>query len=100
MKAIAVTIFFLFVLMLLPAGAGQIQVYLVKRPAAVSLLTDTIPIPAHYDHLLTMYVTARALYSDGKYGKADRLMAEYRAELDRFRVDYNERTKESKEIVK
>lgn len=81
-------------------NSGQIDIFLAKRPSSVTLLTDLIPVPTHYDHLLTMYVTARALYSDNKYRKATRLMVEYREVLDRFRVDYNERIKEPREIVK
>jgi hypothetical protein len=67
----------------------QVTVYLFDRPTAITATSDTIPTPAHYDHLLPLYVAARALQKDGHTGRASQLMTEYNAKLDRWRADLN-----------
>jgi hypothetical protein len=79
------------------ASGDQVTLYLLTRPSAITL-NDNIPIPAHYDHILPLYVAARAYFRDGQTGKASRLMAEYEVAIDRWRADFNERPKEPREI--
>lgn len=66
-----------------------LTVYFVSRPAAVTS-SDDVLVPAQYDRALTLYIVAQALYKDGKFNKASRIMTEYLAELDRYRSDYVE----------
>ncbi|KKL81908.1 hypothetical protein LCGC14_1990070, partial [marine sediment metagenome] len=47
-----------------------------------------------YDRALTLYVVSQAFYKDRQYAKAGRLMAEYLTELDRYRQDFNEPSRE------
>lgn len=51
-------------------------------------LISVIPIPACYDRALTLYVAAQGFYKDSQFTKASRFIAEYLAELDRFRADF------------
>lgn len=82
------------------SGAGHdIDVYTVSRPTAVTA-SDDVTVPACYDRALTIYVAAQAFYKDGKFAKAGRFMAEYLAELDRYRMDFVTVPKESIDIVK
>lgn len=78
----------------------KVILYFTETPLELDSVTDTLEIPAHYDHMLAIYIAARAFYKQGQYQKGGRLMAEYMEELNRFRADYNERIKEPKEIVK
>ena len=64
------------------------EVYVVDRPTAVTA-AQTVLVPTQYDRALVLYVYAQALYKDRQYAKAGRIMAEYIAELDRYRLDLN-----------
>lgn len=63
-------------------------------------LISVIPVPACYDRALTLYVAAQAFYKDGKFAKAGRFMAEYLAELNRYRMDFVTVPKEPIDIIK
>ena len=83
-----------------PDSAGSsIDVYTVTRPASVAS-SAAVLVPACYDRALTLYVAAQAFYKDGKFAKAGRLMAEYLAELDRFRSDFVVIPKEPIDIIR
>lgn len=71
-------------------ASDTIDVYMVIRPTAATGATDDVKVPAYYDRALTLYIVAQALYKDGKFNKASRIMTEYLAELDRYRADYIE----------
>lgn len=82
------------------SGTGKnIDVYTVKRPAAVAAGAAVL-VPACYDRALILYIVAQAWYKDGQFGKSSRFMAEYLAELDRFRLDFVTVQKETVEVVK
>lgn len=72
------------------AAGDTIDVYMVIRPTAAVGATDDVKVPAYYDRALTLYVVIQALYKDGQFNKAARIMTEYLAELDRYRADYTE----------
>lgn len=76
-----------------------VTAYYITRPTAVTSGQNVL-IPAHYEHALTLYITARAWYKDGQFAKGARMMAEYYEELDRFRIDFNEQIKIPRESVK
>ena len=78
----------------------RVIVYFIARPTALSSTSSTITTPAHYDHALALYVASRALQRDRRYGESARLMAEYIAELDRFRADFDSQAKEADEVSK
>jgi len=81
------------------SGAGHdIDVYTVKQPAVVAADANVL-VPACYDRALILYTTAQAQYKDGQFGKADRFLAEYKTELDRYRMDFITTSKEPKEVV-
>ncbi len=71
-------------------AGDTIDVYMVIRPTAAVGAFDDVKVPAYYDRALTLYIVAQALYKDGKFSKASRIMTEYLAELDRYRADYVE----------
>lgn len=81
------------------ATSTSVTVYTITRPTAVTS-GQSILLPAHYEHALTLYIAARAWYKDGQFAKGGRMMAEYYEELDRFRIDFNEQIKLPKESVK
>jgi len=68
-------------------------VYFLDRPTAVAAASPVL-VPAVYDRALTLYVAAQALLKPGLYGKSGRLMSEYLAEIERYRLDFVERPKE------
>ncbi len=74
-------------------------VYYLARPAAIAI-DDNVLVPAHYENALSLYIAARAWIKMGQYSKVDKLTTEYYEELDRFRIDYNERGKLPRESVK
>lgn len=74
-------------------------VYYVARPATVAS-NENVLVPAAYDKALTLYIAGQALLKTGQYAKSGRLMAEYYAELDRFRADFNERPKDPEALAK
>lgn len=80
------------------ATAGKIvTVYLISRPTAV-IASGTIPTPACYDRLLTIFVAAQGYKKDSQFDKATALMAEYIESIDRFRVDYLQKPKEIEDV--
>jgi len=74
-------------------SAPTATVYFLDKPTAV-LAASPVLVPAVYDRALTLYVAAQALLKPGLYGKSGRLMAEYLAEIERYRLDFVERPKE------
>jgi hypothetical protein len=62
--------------------------YLVTRPTDI-LAGANVQVPAQFDRALILYIAAQALFKDGQFAKAGRFMAEYYAELDRYRLDYS-----------
>lgn len=78
-------------------NGDTVTVYLVERPSTVAL-NENITIPAYFDHILTQYVVARALYKEGKIVRGGQLMAEVHESINRFRVDFMERSKEMKNV--
>ena len=76
-----------------------VTVYYVTKPAALSATTELVLVPAIYDQALTLYVAAQALLKEKKYEKSGALMSAYHAELDRFRQDHVEQTREPPESV-
>jgi len=82
------------------SGSGHdIDVYMIEYPAAIES-SDDVLVPAYYDRALTLYVVAQAFYKKGQFSKAGRFMAEYLAELDRYRKDYVVVPKEPVEVIK
>ena len=73
-------------------------VYFVSTPTAVAS-SAAVLVPSSYDNALTLYVAAKAFLKSKQYGKSARLMAEYYAEIDRFRIDFIERPKEPESNV-
>lgn len=85
----------------IPATSGTSAiVYMVPKPSGVTATTSAIETPAVYDRALIIYATAQAFYKDGKFGFGDRLMQQYTSELDRFRMDFSDKTSPKKEIVR
>lgn len=82
------------------SGVGHdLDIYTVSRPASVASGAAVLT-PAYYDRALTLYIAAQGFYKDSQFTKAGRLMAEYLAELDRYRTDFVTVPKESAEVVK
>ena len=77
------------------AAGNHIDVYTIKRPAAV-LATTAVATPAYYDKALALYIVAQALKKDAKYAQSNAVLAEYQAELNRYRVDFSEQPVRSK----
>lgn len=71
------------------AAGDTIDVYMIIKPTTVTA-TDDVKVPWYYDRALTLYVAAQALFKDGQYSKATKIMNDYLAELDRYRTDYVE----------
>uniref|UniRef100_A0A6M3IF87 Uncharacterized protein n=1 Tax=viral metagenome TaxID=1070528 RepID=A0A6M3IF87_9ZZZZ len=82
--------------------AGEtVTLYAISRPAAMTSTTvSSIQTPAMFDRAIILYTVAQAFYKDKQYGKAGRFMAEYYAEIDRYRQDYVLRPKEPLEMQK
>lgn len=70
------------------ANGNDIDVYTITKPDAV-IAAAAITIPAYYDKALTLYIAAQALKKDAKYAQSNAVLAEYQAELDRYRVDFS-----------
>jgi len=76
------------------AAGKVIQIYVVTRPVDV-LAAAAVLVPAHFDRALTLYIVAQALKKDAKYAQSNAVIAEYQAEIDRYRQDFHKhRTKE------
>lgn len=74
-------------------SAPTATVYFVSKPAAVAS-SGTVLVPAYYDKALTLYIAAQGLLKERQLAKAAQLMAAYYAELDRYRQDFVDQTKE------
>jgi len=85
--------------MLSTAAGETVTLYYVSAPPSVAV-SDAVVVPKVYDRALTLYVAAQALLKEGSYAKSGRLMAEYYAELDRFRTDFVERPQEPEANIK
>uniref|UniRef100_A0A6M3IZY7 Uncharacterized protein n=1 Tax=viral metagenome TaxID=1070528 RepID=A0A6M3IZY7_9ZZZZ len=79
-------------------SAPTATVYFVETPSVVTS-AQAILVPSSYDNALTLYVAAKAFLKSKQYAKSARFMAEYYAEIDRFRGDFVERPKESESNV-
>jgi hypothetical protein len=78
------------------AAGNELDVYVIDRPTDVGG-TENVLVPAQYDRALVYYVTAQALKKDNRPGAAAAFIAEYMAELDRYRVDLNVQPKQKPE---
>ena len=79
-------------------SAPTATVYFVSKPAAVTS-SDAVLVPAYYDTALTLYIAAQGLLKERQLAKAGHLMASYYAEIDRYRKDFVDQTKESETNV-
>lgn len=70
------------------AAGKSIDVYTIKRPASVASGVAVL-VPAYYDKALTLFIVSQALKKDAKYAQSNAVLAEYMAELDRFRADFS-----------
>lgn len=86
--------------MLSSATGVALTVFVVDDPTDLTLTSNTLSIPSMFEVALVKYVAAQAFYKAGQFGKAGRFMAEYYAEIDRYRQDYVIRPKEPIEINK
>ena len=77
----------------------EIVVYLVAEPTALTDSTSVIDVPQIYDRAVVLYAAAQAFLKTGQYAKSGRLMAEYYAEINRFRQDYVIRPKMPKASI-
>jgi len=80
----------------------KLTVYYVSRPTALASTASNITTPAIYDKALTLYVTAQALLKTGQsqHGKSAAFMADYYTELDRFRADFIDQPKQTKDDIR
>lgn len=69
------------------AAAKTLVAYIVSRPARLAATTSSVLVPAQYDKALVLYMVAQGLKKDEKFARAAQVMAQYQAELDRFRQD-------------
>ena len=70
-------------------NAGDIiEVYLISAPIDVAS-GSAVLVPAHYDKALILYIVSQALKKDRRYAESNAVLAEYLAELDRYRMDYS-----------
>ena len=83
----------------LTTGTGTITVYYVSRPSSVTAGV-AVYVPEVYERALTLYVASQAFIRSGRFDKSGALMAEYLAELDRFRTDFIERPQEPEDNIK
>ena len=70
-------------------AAKTLDVIVILRPTVVGA-TDDVEVPAYFDRALVLYVVAQGMYKDGKFGKASTIMAQYLAEIDRYKVEFTE----------
>ncbi len=68
----------------------SVKLFLVERPAKLTLTSQNITTPAIYDRALTLYIVAQALRKKRLMADSDYYMQEYQGELDRYRGDFNE----------
>uniref|UniRef100_A0A6M3J2Z9 Tail protein n=1 Tax=viral metagenome TaxID=1070528 RepID=A0A6M3J2Z9_9ZZZZ len=79
--------------------APTITIYYVQTPTTITQTTDTVLVPAVYDRALVLYVASQALLKQGSYAKSGRLIAEYLAELERYRSDFIDTPREPESNV-
>ena len=77
----------------------SVTAYYVSYPSSVTT-GQAVYTPAVYDRALTMFVVAQAFLKSGQFAKSGRFIAEYYAELDRFRSDLVDRPQEPEENIK
>jgi hypothetical protein len=82
----------------IPSSGTSLIVYLIPKPTGVTDSNSVIETPAIFDRALVLNAAAQALYKDGKVATASRLMSEYLVELDRYRLDFSDKTTPKKEI--
>ena len=80
------------------ADGDIVTVFLIAQPYEVPSDAN-ISLPAMYDNLLVDYVIAQALLKEGYLASSKAIMDFYTQTLDRFRVDFVQRPKESDEIT-
>lgn len=66
-----------------------LTIYYIEMPTDLTSGTSTIVVPKQFDRALLLYAVSQALFKDEKFAKAGRFMAEYLAELDRYRLDFS-----------
>ncbi len=81
------------------SAGNTVTVYIVARPYEIPSDAN-IPLPAIYDDPLVVYVAAQGFLKDGMLGFGQAFMAEYQQLLDRFRIDYMDREKDSDDITR
>jgi hypothetical protein len=69
-------------------AGDKVDIYLITRPAAVASGAAVL-VPTQYDKALTLYIVEQGLIRDEQYGKAAKIRADYLAEIDRYRQDFN-----------
>jgi len=77
-------------------SAPTVTVYFVDRPTAVSAASPVL-VPAVYDRALTLYVVGQAFLKQRRTEESVKFMAEYFAELDRYRRDFVNTARELRE---
>ena len=70
------------------AATNSIDVYTITAPAAVAS-NAAVLVPAYYDKALTLYIVVQALKKDRRYAESNAVLAEYQAELNRYRADFS-----------
>jgi hypothetical protein len=70
-----------------------VSVFYVERPSRIAS-GDAVPVPAYLVNALEMYVASQALYKDRQDARAAWYESKYKAEIDRYRSDYVEFSKE------
>lgn len=73
--------------------------YLITRPTAITS-TGAVTTPAVYDKALTYYITAHTLLKDKQVAAANNFFTLYQAEIDRYRIDFNEQIREKEAIIR
>lgn len=76
-----------------------VLLYAVARPDDLTVTTSLVTVPAIYDRALTMYVTAQAFMKTERWARSARFMAEYLAELDRYRQDYVDVPRQPRDLI-
>ncbi len=79
----------------------EIAVFLVEEPQVLTSTTvSQLVVPKIYDRATVLYSAAQAFLKTGQYAKSGRLLAEYYAELERFRQDYVMRPRVTKDTIR
>lgn len=80
-------------------SGSTVTAYLVT-PASAAAASSSVSIPMIYDRALTLYITAQAFMKEGAFAKSGRLIAEYLAELERYRTDLIDKPQEPESNIK